>query len=128
MSATPPPAAPPSARPSTPALEALAAEYRALRAVPRSAAVDERKRELLDELGKRLGDGKHSRADVLRLMGPPDTGEKGSGVIFGLLRGEPRPPQGNELLIYYWRGGHDFLYFDCDGPTVFGASWWAAGD
>jgi hypothetical protein len=109
-------------------LAALAAKYRAIRAEPRSPANDERKMALLAELGRRLGDGTYTRADVTLLMGQPDEIAAPDSLTFALASHGRHPPRGKELLVYHWRGGHDILYFDCDGPAVLGSEWWMAGE
>jgi hypothetical protein len=111
-----------------PMLTLLAAEYRAIRAEPRSPANDQRKGALMDQLGRHLGDGTHTRADVTLLMGPPDEIAVPGSLIFAFVSVGRRPPRGKELLVYHARGGHDLVYFDCDGPAVLGSGWWMAGD
>lgn len=115
--------------------EALAREYRTLRLLRGhfsggewNDAVDRfggRKHQVMAALGEKLGDGKHSRKRVIALMGAPDE-------IF--LRGRPmfrqfydgRDRRVRELLVYHWRGRHDFLFFASDGRRVLASDWWAA--
>lgn len=110
---------------SDPALDALAADYRALRASPTEV---KRRGEVMDKLRAILGDGAHTRAEVIRLMGPPDEVAASGSVTLHRMKAARRPPQGSELLVYHVRGGHDVLYFDCEGEKVLGARFWHAGD
>jgi len=32
------------------------------------------------------------------------------------------------LLVYEWRGSHDFLFFEADGDRVTRSGWWFAGE
>lgn len=84
-----------------------------------------RKHQVMLELGKALGDGTHSRNDVIGLMSEPDAVLQPGEYMYGLAYngGDERVRQ---LLVYHWRGGHDFLFFTSDGERVFDAGWWAA--
>lgn len=113
----------------------LAAEYRALRAIPGhfgggewNDAVDRaggRKQVVLAALGERLGDGHSSRAEVEALLGPPDDVLRpGDPLYAAALRDDA--PKAVEALVYRWRGMHDFLYFASDGRRVLSSGWWFA--
>ncbi|MBP6012629.1 MAG: hypothetical protein KBA31_10410 [Alphaproteobacteria bacterium] len=116
-------------------VERLATEYQALRkqrghfsggelndAVDRAGG---RKEELLAELGERLGNGTHSRADIIALMGEPDAVLKPGDLMFRRAY-DRKDPRVRELLVYHWRGWHDFLYFASDETQVLASGWWAA--
>ena len=118
-------------------LEDLAAEFRALRTQRGhfsggewNDAVDRwggRKHQVMVELAEALGDGTRARADVVRLMGEPDE------VLRKDRRAFTDAYNGNdarvrELLVYEWRGRHDFLFFTSDDARVLGAEWWFAGE
>lgn len=129
----------PAVAPPTPVpaddTKALATEYRALRSVPGhfgggewDDSVDRfggRKHVLLGELGERLGDGHHTRAEIESLLGPPDDVLRRGDTMFGAALGD-REPRATELLVYRWRGLHDFLYFASDGARVLSSGWWFA--
>lgn len=116
-------------------LTGLAAEYRTLRLQSGhfsggewNDAVDRfggRKHVVMTRLGELLGDGKHTRAEVVTLMGAPDEVLKPGDMMYphAYSGGDARV---RELLVYQWRGGHDFLYFMSDGERVLGHGWWAA--
>lgn len=109
---------------------ALAAEYRQLRAIQGwfdggDEFIDKvdrwggRKHELMQLLGRHLGDGTHPQAEVEDLLGAPDR-------VVG--PGEPywQPHQADRLLIYTWRGYHDYMYFIVQDGKVLGVDWWMA--
>ncbi|MCE9523877.1 MAG: hypothetical protein K8S25_15780 [Alphaproteobacteria bacterium] len=118
-----------------PAIEDLAAEFRALR-VQRghfsggdwNDALDKfdgRKHRVMLGLSQALGYGKHSRAEIVALMGEPDQIlVRGDWLFAEAYSGDN--PRVRELLVYHWRGGHDFLYFVSDRTQVLASGWWAA--
>lgn len=128
-------------------LEALAAEYKALRerkrGIPQgtfdavTSASGGRLVEVMHELGKRLGKPGTKAERVLELMGPPDASKTGLRMRpylpnnyheeTKLLR-ELADRRGARFLIYFWRGWHDILYFCVVGKTVRAHGWWAALD
>jgi len=123
-------------------IEDLAAEYRRLRLVKGhfeggtwNDDVDKwmgRKHQLMIQLGALLGTGECSRAEVIRLLADPDRIVRAGDELFDLVSSLPdfeEPAAGPyELLIYHWRGQHDFLYFTCQGETIANSGWWYAGD
>jgi len=116
-------------------LAGLAAEYRSLRALSGhfsggewNDAVDRfggRKHEVMLRLGEALGDGARTKKEVVALLGAPDQVLKPGDLMFrhAYDGGDERV---RELLVYQWRGGHDFLFFTSDGTHVIGSGWWAA--
>jgi hypothetical protein len=128
-------AAPAEVSAGKPSLAALGKEYRALRKVAGwfsnggkewNEAVDSaggRKEMIMGELGARLGDGKSTRRQVVRIMGKPDEIAHDGDMSWGLAT----PPAGTtELLVYEWRGGHDWLWFAVTGKQVTASGWWMA--
>lgn len=116
-------------------LDDLAAEFRALRTQRGHFsggewhdAVDRwggRKHRVMLELAEALGSGNHTRAGVIALMGEPDEVlPKGQRASMGAYNGNDA--RVSELLVYEWRGRHDFLFFTSDGTRVFAADWWFA--
>ena len=118
----------------------LAAEFGRLRVVQGqfqgglwTADVDEwmgRKHQAMIELGSRLGGGGCGQGQVTDLLGAPDRIAGPGDPLFALVSRLPefeRPPgEPYELLIYYWRAAHDFLYFTCQGETIVSWGWWYA--
>jgi hypothetical protein len=68
---------------------------------------------LLQELGKRVSDSDYSKAQLIDLMGNPDS---------------IRNDDGKEILIYFWRGWHDYLYFFSNKGKTLNANWYFAGE
>lgn len=113
----------------------LGAEFRVLRQQPGhfsggawSDDVDRwggRKHQVMTALAEALGDGKHTRAEVVAVMGEPDHVLTPRDPMFGqAYDGDDRRVR--ELVVYEWRGMHDFLFYTSDGQNVFGADWWMA--
>lgn len=123
-------------------IQDIAAEFRSLRTVqghfdggPWNDEVDKwmgRKHQLMIELGARLGTGEYSRAQLIAWLGPPDAtihqGDDLFAQVTGLTNFEQPAPGPYELLLYHWRGTHDFLYFIAQQETVVNAGWWYAGE
>jgi len=89
-----------------------------------------RKHQVMIELGARLGEGDCARTQVIDLLGPPDLTAGPGDATFDLVGRQPdfKMPStaAYELLIYYWRGAHDYLYFTAEGQTIFSSGWWHA--
>lgn len=66
-----------------------------------------------------------TRAKIIAEMGPPDRIAKADSELWGMALGPDAPTDG-ELLIYEWRGLHDFVWFLVDGDAVQKADWWMA--
>jgi predicted PolB exonuclease-like 3'-5' exonuclease len=84
-----------------------------------------RKQQVMLRLAEVLGQGSHTRADVIDRLGDPDEVLKPGDMMFrhAYSGGDVRV---RELLVYHWRGQHDFLYFTSDGTQVLGSGWWYA--
>jgi hypothetical protein len=100
---------------------------------PWTAEVDDwmgRKHQVMIELGSRLGGAGCTRGQVTDLLGPPDLIAGPGDALFDQVSRQPgfvKPPaEAYELLIYHWRGAHDFLYFTSAGGTIAGSGWWHA--
>jgi len=123
-------------------LEDIAAEFRGLRSTKGhfeggtwNADLDKwmgRKHHIMIQLGSRLGSGECAKAEIIQRLGPPDQTARESDASFDLLNRLPefeRPAAGPyELLIYYWRGAHDFLYLISQDETILSSGWWYAGE
>ena len=50
--------------------------------------------------------------------------------VFDQVSGQPEfekpSAEDYQLLIYYWRGAHDYLYFTSADKTIVGSGWWHA--
>jgi hypothetical protein len=122
--------------------EEIAAQFRDLRAIKGhfqdgdwNADVDTwmgRKHQIMLQLGARLGAGNCRREQVVQLLGPPDLTAREGDAPFdwvSRLAEFEKPATGPyELLIYYWRGTHDFLYFTAQSESILNSGWWQAGD
>jgi hypothetical protein len=129
-------AAPPPAAPAADDLAALGAEYQRLRGEPghwsdppaawnpATDAPGGRKRAVMDEL--RAGLAAATRSRVVAVMGAPDAVARPGDPLWQLAASSEPPPAAPELLVYTWRGHHDFLYFEVDGDRVTRSAWWLA--
>lgn len=91
-----------------------------------------RKHQIMIELGSHLGTGEYSTDQVIDLLAPPDLIAREGDDFFELVSSMSefeKPAAGSyELLIYYWRGTHDVLYFTAQGERIINSGWWYAGD
>jgi hypothetical protein len=62
-----------------------------------------------------------ARRDLVRSLGAADRVVKAGGTHQGIA-----VLAGQEHLIYWWRGGHDYLYFTVENGAVTGSDWWYA--
>lgn len=89
-----------------------------------------RKHQVMIELGSRLGVGGCRPAEITGLLGLPDLIAALGETLFEQVTNEAEfeEPVGEayELLIYLWRGEHDFLYFTSAGGAIVGSGWWHA--
>ena len=87
-----------------------------------------RKHQVMIELGSRLGGGGCARTQVTDLLGPPDQIARPGDAVFDQVSRQAEfqnpPGEAYELLLYYWRGARDFLYFTSEGGTILGSGWW----
>jgi hypothetical protein len=118
-------------------LEELSAEYRRLRSVRSvqghfNQEVDGwggRKHTVMGALLARLGTPGTARAKVVVSMGEPDQIAQPETDLWSYaVEGSRSVPEGSELLVYEWRGLHDFLYFLVSDDKVVRAGWWMAGE
>jgi hypothetical protein len=118
-------------------LAELGAEFRRLRAgrAPSDEAwKDEldnwggRLHQVMNDLLARLGLPGTGRASVIMMMGEPDELSRPGTDLWWYGHGEKMKPAPSEMLIYHWRGRHDFLYFFVRDDRVVHAGWWMAGE
>src|SRR4051812_46920069 len=115
-----------------PSLEELAAQFRAYRvALERDT---ERQRpelrdwsgpvhRLMSDVGRRIEDGRYRVAEVYRLIGRPDKIVRGGESYVGTP-----VPSDETHLVYWWRGGHDYMYLVVKRGRVARSCWWYAGE
>jgi hypothetical protein len=111
-------------------IDALGAELQRLRAIPGhfgggvwsqdADAFGGRKHVVMQELGKRLERAPRTRIEAV--MGAPDAVVQAGDPLWQLAT----PTAGATLLVYHWRGTHDFLYFELAGDTAVRSGWWMA--
>ncbi|KAI9105862.1 hypothetical protein DFS34DRAFT_574144 [Phlyctochytrium arcticum] len=99
-----------------------------------------KKHTIMESLGKALGVKGNPAVKVLESMGQPDEIAAGPGAITGgmpgpVITGGAPPltetiPGKNYFLIYYWRGRHDYLWFEVNASdeTVEACDWYQAGE
>lgn len=75
------------------------------------------------EVGARLGDGTYTERRVVELLGAPEEIYYGEG-----RHATVHVPAGETHLVYWWRGGHDYLYFVVREGRVVDDRWWFAGE
>lgn len=78
---------------------------------------------VMAQLGDGLAAQLASAACVQTLLGPPDemrsSGQRHGSVPVG---------RGEKHFVYWWRGGHDYLYLVMRDERVAQARWWFAGE
>jgi hypothetical protein len=79
--------------------------------------------EIMAILGERLTAGRRTSSEVISLMGPPDETIAGPSVHDG-----HEIQEGETHLVYWWRGGHDHLYFVVREGVVESADWYYADE
>jgi len=116
-------------------LETLSAEYKALKQIPSYFGNGEwnddidkwggKKQQVMEKLGKELGNGSYTKSKVIDLLGSPDMTARSSDKIYQSLvlsnqQGNNKP---EEILIYFWRGMHDYLYFNVEKGIIVSFDW-----
>ena len=118
-------------------LEQLGAEFRRIRATGGSKQDADvwggRKHLVMDELVQRLGQAQPSRARVIALMGKPDDETSPERASWWKQRqanneSSPKVEGPSTVIVYQWRGWHDFVYFQIQNGKVREAGWWMAGE
>ncbi len=123
------------------ALAALAEQYHSLRARQKAQLQGEFDKELrgaggqlekvLTELGQHLGKPQYTQQDIVRIMGEPDASKTAGEFLPPSI--DHHAPRGviakdETILIYFWRGWHDYLFFVSRHGKITGAYWYFAGE
>ncbi len=70
------------------------------------------------------------KKEVLEIMGKPDLNlnqlDFGSVGFSEKILQQIRPKSWDEIMIYYWRYDHDFLYFIFEEDQMVESAWWFA--
>lgn len=74
-------------------------------------------------LGERFSSAHYPASEVVSLLGPPD-----KTIAAGSNHSGQEVPVDRTHLIYWWRGGHDYLYFAVRNGVVESAEWYYAGE
>ena len=85
----------------------------------------------MQRLGELLGNSNYTSDALFNLLGPPDTIAHKGDEYFQLVdtpASKINIPVEAEILIYDWRGKHDFLYFVAYKKHIIGSDWWLAGE
>lgn len=78
---------------------------------------------LMSDLGERIEKEHLDSERLVKLLGVPD-----EAFGAGARHDGARIPPGESHLVYWWRGGHDYLYFVVRDERVVEARWWYAGE
>jgi len=78
---------------------------------------------VMADVGHRIEGGRYRVTQVYRLIGRPDKVVRG-----GDRHGGMAVPRDESHLVYWWRGGHDYLYLIVRRGRVVGSRWWYAGE
>ena len=126
-------------------LNTAATEFVALRGVkgqfsggswtPEIDQWDGPKHQAMQAIGESLMDRPYDRATILRLLGEPDERLLPADPLYDALvsntslnSAEAEFIEPTEILIYHWRGNHDYLYLQMDGELLYRVDWWYAGE
>ena len=123
----------------------LAQDYRELRAKRRQSPPGVHLKELddsggrleqtLSALGVELGHPPHTTRFVIDCLGEPDAIRSGRemrnylGIYYRGARKAARQAdeqRNRKYLLYWWRGGHDFLFFIAEKGVIVDHGWWFA--
>jgi hypothetical protein len=90
---------------------------------------------VLSSLSIELGHPPYTKQLIVECVGAPDAIKNGKQMARFLeiynqeLRKAGRKVEkkrNREYLIYYWRGGHDFMFFISEGGLIVDHGWWFA--
>ncbi len=78
---------------------------------------------LMSDLGRRIEKERLDSDRLIELLGEPD-----ETIRAGAYHDGAPVPRGQAHLVYWWRGGHDYLYFVVRRGRVVESRWWYAGE
>jgi hypothetical protein len=90
---------------------------------------------VLQSLGMELGHPPSTRKIIVECIGEPDAiwNDVQIARFLGVYERERRKAgrelkakRDREYLVYYWRGGHDFMFFINEGGLIVDHGWWFA--
>jgi hypothetical protein len=90
---------------------------------------------VLESLGTELGRPPYTKKIIVGCLGDPDAiwNDVQIAPYLGIYERErrkpgqePRAKRDREYLVYYWRGGHDFMFFINQGGRIIDHGWWFA--
>ena len=90
---------------------------------------------VLQSLGTELGHPPSTRKIIVGCLGEPDAIKGHAAMVpyLGIYERErqkagrePRAKRDREYLVYYWRGGHDFMFFISEDGLIVDHGWWFA--
>ena len=90
---------------------------------------------VLQSLGTELGHPPSTRKVIVGCLGEPDAIWNHAQIspYLGIYERErrkdgrtPRPKRDREYLVYYWRGGHDFMFLISEDGLIVDHGWWFA--
>jgi hypothetical protein len=90
---------------------------------------------VLISLGEALGHPPFTKQIIVACLGEPDAINNGQQMsrFLDIYNRESRragrkvrEPRNPEYLVYYWRGGHDFMFFINEGGLIVDHGWWFA--
>jgi len=73
---------------------------------------------MMEELGTRLAASRVRRKEILKFMGTPDHESDALDMI--------KLNTGEHIMVYHWRGWHDWMYFVIRKNRVVRMKWWYA--
>jgi hypothetical protein len=91
--------------------------------------------EVLSSLGEELGHPPYLKKEIVDCLGKPDAvkNRKQMGGLLEIYNRELRKAgrkieekSNREYLIYFWRGGHDLLFFISEDGRIVDHGWWFA--
>jgi hypothetical protein len=91
--------------------------------------------EVLFSLGVELGRPPYTKRDIVECLGEPDAikNEKWMSNYLDIYNRELKKSgrkvekkDNREYLIYFWRGGHDFIFFISEAGMIVDHGWWFA--
>lgn len=90
---------------------------------------------VLSSLGAELGRPPFTKKVIMECLGEPDAikDDKRMSYFLDIYRNELKKAgrkweekSGREYLIYYWRGGHDLMFFISEDGKIVDHGWWFA--